>query len=160
MAHSDGAMQVDTTDGHGNTLLSEAAAGGSMETCCMLLALGADPNSQGAFQRTPLWRAAFLGHTALVKKLMEHGCDPRIPNDSGELPLHTASSAAIREMITRWDVDKTEVKVTEWKSRRSAELALAAAAEKKELEVRYTSQEWMHNCEPDASCTWVYANMP
>ncbi len=46
---------VDTADAHGNTLLSEAAAGGALGTVKLLLGRGADPNSQGEFMRTPLW---------------------------------------------------------------------------------------------------------
>ncbi len=40
--------------------------------------MGADPNSRGEFQRTPLWRAAFLGHAEVVPVLLEGGADPRI----------------------------------------------------------------------------------
>lgn len=45
---------VEVADGHGNTLLSEAAAGGSLATVQMLLHKGADPNALGEFKRTPL----------------------------------------------------------------------------------------------------------
>lgn len=36
--------------------------GGHMETIKILIERGADPNSRGHFQRTPLYRAAFAGH--------------------------------------------------------------------------------------------------
>ena len=69
---------VDVADGHGNTLLSEAAAGGAVDAVKLLLGLGADPNTQGEFKRTPLWRAAFLGKTDCVGPLLAGGADPRI----------------------------------------------------------------------------------
>lgn len=70
-------MQVEWADVHGNTLLSEAAAGGALEVCKYLLELGANPNTQGEFQRSPLWRAAFLGKQDLVIPLLTAGADPR-----------------------------------------------------------------------------------
>lgn len=36
--------------------------GGHAKTIKLLIELGADPNSRGQFQRTPLYRAAFAGH--------------------------------------------------------------------------------------------------
>lgn len=41
----------------------------------------ANPNSQGEFQRTPLWRACFLGKADVVQPLLEAGADPRIGNE-------------------------------------------------------------------------------
>ena len=70
-------MQLEWADAHGNTLLSEAAAGGALEVCKYLLELGANPNTQGEFQRSPLWRAAFLGKQDLVIPLLTAGADPR-----------------------------------------------------------------------------------
>lgn len=130
------ALQVDTLDAHGNSLLSEAAAGGSVETCVVLLKLGADPNSQGAFLRTPLWRAAFLGHQSLITPLLEWGCDPRVPNEGGELPVHAASSAAIRGTLGAWDTAQTDSSVAQWRQRREQEQEQAAAAEVQKIQVR------------------------
>ena len=67
-------------DGHGNTLLSEASAGGAAATVKHLLKMGANPNTQGEFKRTPLWRAAFLGKADCIAPLLEGGADPRIGN--------------------------------------------------------------------------------
>lgn len=70
-------MQIEWADAHGNTLLSEAAAGGALAVCKYLLDTGANPNTQGEFQRSPLWRAAFLGKQDLVIPLLTAGADPR-----------------------------------------------------------------------------------
>ena len=52
---------IDSKDSNNNTALSEAAAGGSAQVVKFLLEMNADPNSRGAFGRTPLWRSAFAG---------------------------------------------------------------------------------------------------
>jgi len=58
---------IDCTDANNNTPLSEASAGGHPDAVKLLLTLGANPNSQGAFGRTPLYRAAFAGHLEAIK---------------------------------------------------------------------------------------------
>ena len=71
---------IEASDGHGNSLISEASAGGSATTVMKLLSLGANPNTQGEFMRTPLWRSCFLGKVSVVTPLLEGGADPRIQN--------------------------------------------------------------------------------
>ena len=74
-----------------------------------LLSLEANPNKKGQYGRTPLYRAAFAGHTEAVKVgdtsrwrecnshtpfvtchcvqiLLKSGADPRITADDGERP--------------------------------------------------------------------------
>ncbi|GIL92240.1 hypothetical protein Vretimale_18469 [Volvox reticuliferus] len=119
---------VEAADGHGNTLLSEAAAGGAVSTVQMLLQLGAQPNSRGEFLRTPLWRAAFLGKEEVVPALLQGGADPRIGNEGGELPEHVAP-AAIKEVIKAWDVAKTDMLIQQIESRQ-LERAAAVQAER------------------------------
>lgn len=120
---------VDAADPHGNTLLSEAAAGGAAGTAAMLLQMGADPNSRGEFQRTPLWRAAFLGHAEVVPVLLEGGADPRIGNEGGELPEHVAPAGPLKELLAGWDTARTDQLLATWEARR-AERAAAVQAER------------------------------
>ncbi|GLC46364.1 IQ motif and ankyrin repeat domain-containing protein 1 [Pleodorina starrii] len=119
---------VETADGHGNTLLSEAAAGGALSTVGMLLQLGADPNSRGEFQRTPLWRAAFLGKEEVVPALLQGGADPRIGNEGGELPEHVAP-APLKELFRTWDLARTDQLLQQFEARR-LERAAAVQAER------------------------------
>lgn len=100
---------VECEDSHGNTPLSEAAAGGQVPAIQLLVELGANPNSkvgvvrtadlvawsphvlrdpllQGAFDRTPLYRAAFGGHLEAVEVLLKNGADPRVYADDGSTP--------------------------------------------------------------------------
>ncbi|KXZ44826.1 hypothetical protein GPECTOR_61g779 [Gonium pectorale] len=119
---------AETADGHGNTLLSEAAAGGSASTVQMLLKLGVDPNSRGEFGRTPLWRAAFLGKAEVVPLLLEGGADPRIGNEGGELPVHVAPPE-LKETLGAWDTAATDRMAAQIEARR-AERAGAAAAQR------------------------------
>ena len=103
--------------------------------CSLLLERGADPNSQGEFQRSPLWRAAFLGHEALLPVLLAGGCDPRIANEGGELPEHIASSAAAKEILQAWDTSTTDAIVARWQARRAQEEATLQAENAKALQV-------------------------
>ncbi|XP_031517210.1 putative IQ motif and ankyrin repeat domain-containing protein, partial [Papio anubis] len=77
---------VECEDSHGNTPLSEAAAGGQPLAIQLLAELGASPNSKGAFGRTPLYRAAFGGHLAAVEVLLKLGADPRVYAEDGNTP--------------------------------------------------------------------------
>jgi hypothetical protein len=122
-----GKSAIDACDGHGNTLLSEAAAGGSASTVAKLISLGADPNTKGEFNRTPLWRAAFLGKSEVVLPLMEGGADPRLINDSGELPIHIAANPDIKSMLESWDISKTDKLVQEFVERREKRIAQESA---------------------------------
>ena len=58
---------IECEDANTNTPLSEAGAGGDVDTIRFLISNGAEVNSQGHFKRTPLYRAAFGGHFDAVK---------------------------------------------------------------------------------------------
>lgn len=122
-----GKSAVEASDGHGNTLISEAAAGGSSSTVTKLIALGADPNSKGEFGRTPLWRASFLGKSEVIRPLLEGGGDPRLMNESGELPVHVASDPSIKVLLESWDLSRTDLLVGEFLQKREQKFAQEAA---------------------------------
>lgn len=65
---------ADCEDANGNTPLSEASAGGHVSTIKMLLQKGAEINSRGRYERTPLWRAAFAGHLESVLVIKKSHC--------------------------------------------------------------------------------------
>jgi len=52
--------------------------------CRFLIDRGADPNSRGQFDRTPLYRAAFAGHLDCVETLLQYGGDPRLYASDGQ----------------------------------------------------------------------------
>jgi len=99
---------VEAADAHGNTLLSEAAAGGSGSTVKLLLDRGALPNTVGEHGRTPLWRACFMGKEECVRPLLEAGADPRLANSAGETCMICASVASIKTILGEWDLSVTE----------------------------------------------------
>ncbi|XP_058436763.1 LOW QUALITY PROTEIN: IQ motif and ankyrin repeat domain-containing protein 1 [Marmota monax] len=99
---------VECEDGHGNTPLSEAAAGGQATVIQLLAELGASPNSKGAFGRTPLYRAAFGGHLEAVELLLKLGADPRVYADDGSTPEQVASLDAVASVLQTWDLGLTE----------------------------------------------------
>ncbi|XP_051686376.2 IQ motif and ankyrin repeat domain-containing protein 1 isoform X10 [Oryctolagus cuniculus] len=120
---------VECEDRHGNTPLSEAAAGGQPRAIQLLAELGANPNSkvragsragprgrglahqpfpQGAFGRTPLYRAAFGGHLEAVQLLLRLGADPRVHADDGSTPEQVTSLEPVAGVLRSWDLSLTE----------------------------------------------------
>lgn len=82
---------VDCEDANGNTPLSDAAGGGSVEAIMFLIERGANPNTIGAWGRTPLYRAAFGGHIGAVETLLQYGADPRIRAEDSNTPAEVWS---------------------------------------------------------------------
>ncbi|XP_063499771.1 IQ motif and ankyrin repeat domain-containing protein 1 [Symphalangus syndactylus] len=99
---------VECEDSHGNTPLSEAAAGGQSLAIQLLAELGASPNSKGAFGRTPLYRAAFGGHLAAVEVLLKLGADPRVYAEDRSTPEQVASLDTVVSVLRSWDLSLTE----------------------------------------------------
>jgi len=99
---------VDAADANGNTAMSEAAAGGQLDACKLLISYECDPNTQGHFKRSPLWRACFAGHTAVVGYLLTVGADPRIGDVEGGLPSAIATVPEIKKSLEEWDIGQTE----------------------------------------------------
>nr|XP_012615588.1 putative IQ motif and ankyrin repeat domain-containing protein LOC642574 homolog isoform X2 [Microcebus murinus] len=99
---------VECEDCHGNTPLSEAAAGGQPLAIQLLAELGASPNSKGAYGRTPLYRAAFRGHLEAVEVLLKLGADPRVYAEDGSTPEQVASLDAVASVLQSWDLSLTE----------------------------------------------------
>ncbi|KAM6171839.1 IQ motif and ankyrin repeat domain-containing protein 1 [Erethizon dorsatum] len=130
---------VECEDSHGNTPLSEAAAGGQPLAIQLLVELGASPNSKGAFGRTPLYRAAFGGHLEAVEVLLKLGADPRVYADDGSTPAQVASLNAVASVLQSWDLSLTEAMLrnmeAEWQ-RRAQEAQQQQAAEAKRLALK------------------------
>ena len=133
----DKGADVDCCDVHGNTLLSEAAAGGSAEIVRLVSSRGADPNKLGEFGRSPLWRASFLGKEDVLVPLLESGADPRLPNNDGELPVDVANNDAIRNVLLEWDLSRTvslKAQLDERRARAALESQERVAAERRSIE--------------------------
>ncbi|XP_032232139.2 IQ motif and ankyrin repeat domain-containing protein 1 [Nematostella vectensis] len=99
---------VDCEDANNNTPLSEAASGGHSDTILMLINKGAEINSRGKYHRTPIWRAAFAGHLQAVQTLLENGGDPRLVADDGTNATQVASIPAVEQILTSWDLARTD----------------------------------------------------
>jgi hypothetical protein len=98
----------DCKDMNGNSALSEAAAGGDADVCKFLLSQNADPNSRGAFGRTPLWRSAFAGHLNCVQVLLENGGDPRLYSNDGQRCADAATKDNVIDLLNNWNIQLTE----------------------------------------------------
>mmetsp|Transcript_15692 Transcript_15692/g.28232 ORF Transcript_15692/g.28232 Transcript_15692/m.28232 type:complete len:544 (-) Transcript_15692:112-1743(-) len=101
-------VTVDSVNAYGNTLLSEAAAGGAEQCVQMLSVQGADPNSLGRYRRTALWRAANAGHAVVVGTLLRFGADPRIYDESAQRPVDVANGEDAKMLLECWDIRVTK----------------------------------------------------
>ncbi|XP_051015301.1 IQ motif and ankyrin repeat domain-containing protein 1 [Acomys russatus] len=130
---------VECEDSHGNTPLSEAAAGGQAMAIQLLAELGASPNSKGAFGRTPLYRAAFGGHLEAVEVLLKLGADPRVYADDGSTPEQVASLDTVASVLQSWDLSLTEAMLQNMEAeqqRRAQEAQKHKEAEAKRINLK------------------------
>ena len=88
--------------------LLEASGGGHRAICEFLIASQANVNARGRYQRTPLFRAAFAGHTDTVTGLLLAGCDPRLFDSEGSIPIDVAASGACKDALANWDIASTD----------------------------------------------------
>merc|ERR1712224_622881 len=76
----------------GKTPLNLAASAGHVEVVKCLLSAAADVNTVNKFDQTALHKAAFEGHTAIVRILLTmDGIDLNAKNEHGMTPLHWAA---------------------------------------------------------------------
>nr|KAF6395802.1 IQ motif and ankyrin repeat containing 1 [Molossus molossus] len=160
---------LECEDPRGNTPLSEAAAGGQPLAIRLLAEQGASPNCkvgawgagwgaalgadlaestllQGAFGRTPLYRAAFGGHLEAVEMLLKLGADPRVYAEDGSTPEQVASLDAVASVLRSWDLSLTEAMLRNMEAERQrrvqeAEQHREAEAKRMNLEVQQLAKE-------------------
>ena len=84
-----------------DTALHEAAGRGHESLLQLLLSPKYKPNLniRDRIQFTPLHCASSMGHLACVKKLLQKGADPFLPNDEGNLPIHLAAQDNYDEVV-------------------------------------------------------------
>ncbi|XP_077872641.1 IQ motif and ankyrin repeat domain-containing protein 1 isoform X2 [Ictidomys tridecemlineatus] len=148
---------VECQDSHGNTPLSEAAAGGQAMVIQLLAELGASPNSKGAFGRTPLYRAAFGGHLEAVELLLKLGADPRVYADDGSTPEQVASLDAVASVLQTWDLGLTEAMLQNMEAERQRraqedERHKQAEAKRLNLKVQQLAKEQQRCHKEQAYC--------
>ena len=100
--------KIDCADEHKTTPLSEAAGAGQTAVCELLVAHGADVNSQNAQARTPLWRAAFMDRRETAAFLLTVGGDPRLRSEAADTPAMVAPSPELTATLEGWDVEETD----------------------------------------------------
>lgn len=85
----------------GSTTLHDAAAGGYLSICELLLAKAGDGLVKVADEDgdTPLHNAARGNHVAVIRLLLAHGADPKAQNGEGNLPEDEADEAPAQELL-------------------------------------------------------------
>ncbi|XP_069706374.1 ankyrin repeat and SOCS box protein 3 [Phaenicophaeus curvirostris] len=97
-ASSDDYINSKTFDGL--CALHLSARHGSLESLCVLLEAGADPNQVTTEETTALFLAVENGHTDIVKFLIQHGANVKGPHSwSGWNSLHEASFQGYTEIM-------------------------------------------------------------
>eukprot|EP00042_Codosiga_hollandica_P053519 m.703195 g.703195 ORF g.703195 m.703195 type:complete len:676 (-) comp58714_c0_seq16:2672-4699(-) len=125
-------INIDCTDANGETPLLEAAGGGQVEAIKVLAQNGADVNARGNFQRTPLFRASFAGHSDAANLLLTLGGDPRLYDTDGATPADIAANDATKLVLANWKLEETDrllaqiAKVKDAKRAKEAALRLQA----------------------------------
>jgi uncharacterized protein len=93
-----------TVEAGGMTALLFAAQGGDPETTALLLAAGADVNDRAGSGVSALTLAAFSGHGAVARLLLDKGADPDAAG-AGYTALHAAAlrgdEATVKALIAR-----------------------------------------------------------
>ncbi|CAD5121884.1 DgyrCDS10345 [Dimorphilus gyrociliatus] len=83
-------IDVDIEDNCGYTALMDCSENRCENVAEFLLSLGANPNHADIEGSTSLHWAAYGGSFKLVHLFVSTCCNPRIPNNAGDLPLHIA----------------------------------------------------------------------
>jgi hypothetical protein len=92
-------VPVDECDGSGNTALSEAAVGGHVATCELILSHGAEVNAVNKQKRTGLHRAAFHGYADVCKLLLACGADASLKDSVGDTAVTIALDDKTRAVL-------------------------------------------------------------
>ncbi|XP_032271762.1 putative IQ motif and ankyrin repeat domain-containing protein LOC642574 homolog [Phoca vitulina] len=82
--------------------------------------------SEGAFGRTPLYRAAFGGHLEAVEVLLKLGADPRLYADDGSTPEQVAPLDTVSGVLRSWDLSLTEAMLQNMEAERQRRAQEAA----------------------------------
>ncbi|XP_008588050.1 PREDICTED: ankyrin repeat domain-containing protein 12-like, partial [Galeopterus variegatus] len=85
----------------GWTPLHEACNVGYYDVAKILIAAGADVNTQGLDDDTPLHDSASSGHRDIVKLLLRHGGNPFQANKHGERPVDVAETEELELLLKR-----------------------------------------------------------
>ncbi|VFV20530.1 Hypothetical predicted protein [Lynx pardinus] len=108
--------------------------------------LAQEPLAQGAYGRTPLYRAAFGGHLEAVEALLELGADPRVYAEDGSTPEQVASLDAVVSVLRSWDLGLAEAMLQSMEAERQrrapgAERQEEAQAERLKSRVQQLAKE-------------------
>ncbi|MGE4490749.1 MAG: ankyrin repeat domain-containing protein [Kiritimatiellales bacterium] len=91
---------VNATDEHGETPMSEAARAGRAGFVRQLMERGANIHTKDFLGRTPLHWAAWFGYPEVVRLLLDRGADTEACDEDGASPVDLASRKGYSEIVT------------------------------------------------------------
>ena len=94
-------VDISAADAASLSCLHMAASRGHSGLLNILLLSGAnfDMNAQDHLGRTPLHYACAFGDASTVKICLDRGCDQRLPDAAGNLPVHLATSQGLADVL-------------------------------------------------------------
>ena len=102
---------INAKDAYLNTPLTEASLRGHLKTVQFLLGfrpLEIDIDAQNNEDRTALHKAAYNGHSEIIKALLAAGADPRKKDINSNKAVHYAQDKQSKFYLKVWDPKRTE----------------------------------------------------
>jgi len=107
------AQNINQTDDLDNTLLHIAAGAGHLESVEFLLSkrdlIKPSLNKQNHIGDTPLHKAAFRGYHEVIKQLLKGGCDSKVKNRDGKIPVDLARDDETRNLFPEYRDEEVKI---------------------------------------------------
>ena len=90
----------------------------------MFIAQGADINKTSLYGKSPLWIAAYHGHSNIIKIFLQHKADVNLANQKGETPLWCAAQRGHRAIVELLIINGADVNKADNKKITAMQIAI------------------------------------